>query len=114
MASGSELAQRHCVPCREGTPPLEGAELDALLAQLGGGWRVVDGHHLEKGFAFPDFREALAFTNRVGELAEEQGHHPDIHLAWGRVRIRIWTHTIDGLAEGDFVLAARIDRLPGA
>ena len=66
---------------------------------------------LEKEFRFDDFRSALGFTNRVGELAEEQGHHPDIHLSWGRVRIEIWTHKIDGLTESDFVLAAKVDEL---
>jgi len=92
-------------------PPLAGRELADLQAALGGGWRTVDEHHLEKEFGFEDFRSALDFTNRVGELAEEQGHHPDIYLSWGRVRIQIWTHKIDGLTESDFVLAAKIDEL---
>jgi 4a-hydroxytetrahydrobiopterin dehydratase len=107
----STLANEQCVPCRGGVPPLAGEELAALLRELSNGWRVVDGHHLEKEYTFPDFAEALAFTNRVGALAEEQGHHPDIYLAWGKVRITIWTHKIDGLSRGDFVLAAKIDRL---
>jgi 4a-hydroxytetrahydrobiopterin dehydratase len=107
----SELAAKQCVPCQGGVPPLRGAELLALEAQLGGGWQVRAEHHLDKEFPFPDFRSALAFTNRVGELAEEQGHHPEIHLGWGHVRIEIWTHKIDGLTESDFVLAAKIDRL---
>jgi 4a-hydroxytetrahydrobiopterin dehydratase len=109
--SASQLASRSCVPCKGDVPPLAGAELDALLEQLGGGWRVVDGHHLEKEFRFGNFVDALAFTNRVGELAEEQGHHPDLHLAWGRVRVEVWTHKIDGLTESDFVWAAKCDRL---
>jgi len=107
----SDLASRSCVPCKGGVPPLAGAELDALAEQLEGGWRVVDGHHLEKEFRFGNFVDALAFTNRVGELAEEQGHHPDIHLSWGKVRIEVWTHTIDGLTESDFVWAAKCERL---
>ena len=111
MGEGSALAARQCVPCKAGTPALAGAQLAALLDELGGGWRVVDGHHLEKEFRFDDFRSALAFTNRVGELAEEQNHHPDIHLAWGRVRVTLWTHTADGLSESDFVLAAKLDAL---
>jgi 4a-hydroxytetrahydrobiopterin dehydratase len=78
---------------------------------LGGGWSVVDEHHLHKVFSFPDFATALAFTNKVGELAESEGHHPDILLSWGRVEIEIFTHKIDGLTESDFILAARIDRL---
>ncbi len=106
----SELAARKCVPCKGDTPPLTGGQLDALSEQLGGDWRAVDGHHLEKLYRFENFREALAFANRVGEIAEEQSHHPDIHLAWGRVRLEIWTHTIDGLTESDFVFAAKSDR----
>ena len=105
----SELAAKECVPCKGGVPPLKGDELTALQERLGGGWRVVDEHHLEKEYRFPDFRAALDFTNRVGEMAEEQGHHPDVHLAWGKVGITIWTHKIDGLTESDFVFAAKAD-----
>jgi len=105
----SRLAEKECVPCKGGVPPLAGAALAALLAELGGGWRVVDGHHLEKEYRFPDFISALAFVNRVGELAERQGHHPDVYLAWGKVRLTVWTHSIDGLAESDFVFAAKAD-----
>jgi 4a-hydroxytetrahydrobiopterin dehydratase len=107
----SELASRRCVPCRGDTPPLRGEPLAKLLDELGGGWRAVDEHHLEKEYRFPDFRSALAFTNRVGELAERESHHPDIHLAWGGVRLEIFTHKIRGLSEGDFVLAAKADAL---
>ena len=107
----SDLAQKACVPCRGGVPPLAGRELADLQAALGGGWRAVDEHHLEKEFGFEDFRSALDFTNRVGELAEEQGHHPDFYLSWGRVRIQIWTHKIDGLTESDFIWAAKADGL---
>jgi 4a-hydroxytetrahydrobiopterin dehydratase len=106
----SELASKTCVPCRGGVPPLQGEELTKLAAQLDG-WSVVNEHHLERTFKFPDFRTALTFTNRVGELAEEQAHHPDIHLAWGKVAITTWTHKIDGLTESDFILAAKIDQL---
>ncbi len=107
----TDLASRDCVPCRGGVPPLAGEELARLHRELGEAWTVVDGHHLEREFSFPDFAEALAFTNRVGAMAEEQGHHPDLLLAWGRVRVTIWTHAIDGLTESDFVLAARTDAL---
>lgn len=103
------LAAERCVPCRGGVPPLKGEELTALAHELGGGWRVVDDHHLEKTFPFADFASGLAFTNAVGAIAEAEGHHPDIHLAWGRVGISIWTHAIDGLTRSDFVLAAKID-----
>jgi 4a-hydroxytetrahydrobiopterin dehydratase len=109
----SELAERRCVPCKGGVPPLKGAELQALHRQLDGDWEVVGEHHLEREYRFPDFREALAFVNRVGEMAEEQNHHPDLLLAWGRVRVTVWTHKIDGLTESDFVFAAKCDRLRG-
>jgi 4a-hydroxytetrahydrobiopterin dehydratase len=107
----SELADKRCVPCRGGTPPVTGTELEAFRRQLGGEWRVVDEHHLEKTYAFDDFRQALDFTVRVGEMAEEQDHHPDIHLTWGEVTVTIWTHKIDGLTESDFVFAAKADGL---
>ena len=107
----ANLANEKCVPCRGGVPALKGEELRALQAELGGGWRVVDEHHLEKEFTFPDFATGLELTNRVGALAEEEGHHPDIYLAWGKVRITIWTHKVDGLTRSDFVLAAKIDGL---
>jgi 4a-hydroxytetrahydrobiopterin dehydratase len=105
----SDLAKKECIPCKGGVPPLKGGELTRLLDELGGGWRVMDEHHLEKEYRFKDFRTALAFTNRVGELADTQGHHPDIHLSWGKVRLTIWTHKIDGLTESDFIFAARAD-----
>jgi 4a-hydroxytetrahydrobiopterin dehydratase len=107
----SDLASKECVPCKGGVPPLRGDELRELQDRLGGDWQVVDGHHLAKTYRFKDFREALAFTNKLGGLAEEQGHHPDIHLSWGKVGVEIWTHKIDGLTESDFVLAAKSDRL---
>ena len=109
--TSSDLAAKQCVPCRGGVPPLEGDELADLHRDLGGGWELVESHHLEKLFSFDDFRQALDFTNKVGELAEEQDHHPDIYLAWGRVRVTIWTHKIDGLTESDFVFAAKVDAL---
>jgi 4a-hydroxytetrahydrobiopterin dehydratase len=111
--STSTLAGKHCVPCKGGVPPLKGANLARLARELAGGWKVVEQHQLEKEYRFKDFREALGFTNRVGELAEAEGHHPDIYLAWGKVKLVIWTHKIDGLTESDFVLAAKADRLVG-
>jgi 4a-hydroxytetrahydrobiopterin dehydratase len=105
------LAEKECVPCKGGEAPLKGADLANLARQLKPGWRVVDEHHLEKEFKLKNFKEALAFTNKVGELAEAQGHHPDIYLAWGQVKLTIWTHKIDGLTESDFVLAAKADNL---
>ncbi|MGH9397938.1 MAG: 4a-hydroxytetrahydrobiopterin dehydratase [Terriglobia bacterium] len=106
----SGLASKTCVPCRGGIPPLKGAELRALENQVAG-WSVVDEHHLVKTFAFSDFKNALEFVNRVGEIAEQQGHHPDIFLTWGKAEIKTWTHKIDGLTESDFILAAKIDQL---
>jgi 4a-hydroxytetrahydrobiopterin dehydratase len=103
------LAKEKCVPCRGGVPPLKGAELRVLIEELGNGWRLSGNHHIDKDWTFPDFALGLAFTNQVGAIAEEEGHHPDVYLAWGKVRITIWTHAIDGLTRSDFVLAAKID-----
>jgi 4a-hydroxytetrahydrobiopterin dehydratase len=110
-AESSSLAKEECVPCKGGVPPLKGAELASVARELGASWRVVDEHHLEKEFRFPDFEQALSFTNAVGAIAEREGHHPDIHLAWGKVGIEIWTHKIDGLTRSDFILAAKIDHI---
>ena len=107
----SALAEKECAPCKGGTPPLKGEALSKLKQQLAGGWQVVNEHHLEKEYKFKDFREALEFTNKVGELAEAQGHHPDIFLAWGKVKLTVWTHKIEGLTESDFVLAAKADQM---
>ena len=107
----SELAEKDCVPCKGGVPPLKGEALADLQSKLGNGWEVINEHHLEKDFTFKNFRDALAFTNKVGEEAEQQRHHPDIGLSWGRVKVTIWTHKIDGLTESDFILAAKIDRI---
>jgi len=108
--SECSLAQKRCVPCQGGVPPLTGRELEPLAAELGNEWDVIDEHHLEKTYSFSNFRDALAFTNEVGDIAETEGHHPDIHLAWGRVELVIFTHKIDGLTESDFILAAKADR----
>ena len=107
----SDLAQKECVPCKGGVPPLRCGALARLSVQLAAGWRVVNEHHLEREFQFPDFRQALAFTNRVGQLAESQNHHPDICLSWGKVKLTLWTHKIDGLTESDFVFAAKVDAI---
>ena len=106
----SELSSRQCVPCRGGVPALKGEEITTLLNQLSG-WDVINQHHLKKNYRFANFKESLAFVNRVGELAEDQGHHPDICFGWGQAEITIWTHKIDGLTESDFILAAKIDEL---
>ena len=107
----NELAAKRCVPCRGGVPPVKGMQLNALHVQLGGDWKIINEHHLEKQYSFDNFRQALDFTVCVGEMAEEQDHHPDIFLAWGKVKLIIWTHKIDGLTESDFVFAAKADAL---
>ena len=105
----TQLADQSCIPCRGGRPPLGAAEIAPLLAQLDG-WQVLNQHHLEKTYRLKDFAAALGLVDRIGAIAEGQQHHPDLFLAWGQVRVTIWTHTIDGLTESDFVFAAKCDR----
>ena len=109
----SNLADKTCIPCKGGVPPLARAETDQLLTKLNG-WTIEKEHHLTRQFKLPDFRSALELVNRIGELAEEQGHQPDLFLAWGKVGVEIWTHKINGLTESDFILAAKIDKLANA
>ena len=106
----SSLASQSCVPCRGDTPAIQGSQLRALHAQVPE-WAVIDEHRLRRNFRFPDFKQALDFVNRVGAVAEQQGHHPDIVLAWGKAEITMWTHAIHGLSENDFIMAAKIDQL---
>ena len=106
----SDLAKKTCIPCKGGVPPLKGIKLDDLLEKLKNDWKIIKEHHLEKEYSFKNFKEALSFTIKVGELAENQGHHPDIFLAWGKVKLTIWTHKIDGLTESDFIFAAKADK----
>src|SRR5690242_15338467 len=106
----SELSNKTCVPCRGGVPPLNADEIGKLAPQLKE-WEIINQHHLQKTHRFANFREALDFVSRVGNLAEEQAHHPDICFGWGIVEIKIWTHKINGLTESDFILAAKIDQL---
>jgi 4a-hydroxytetrahydrobiopterin dehydratase len=106
----ADLAGKTCVPCKGGVPPLRGEELKSLTREVPR-WTVINEHHITRQFDFPDFKSALAFTDKVGALAEEQGHHPDIYLAWGKAEITLWTHKVNGLTESDFIMAAKIDRL---
>ncbi len=106
----TELASKTCVPCRGDVPPLKGEELDALRRQVSE-WEVVEEHHLRRIFRFKNFREAWGFVNKVGELAEQQGHHPDISFGWGYAEVTVWTHKINGLTESDFIFAAKVNAL---
>ena len=104
----ADLATKKCEPCDAGTPALKGVDLRQLFARLDG-WDLINEHHLEKEYLFKDFREALDYVNRLGEIAEQEGHHPDIFLSWGKVRVTLWTHSVGGLSENDFILAAKAD-----
>ena len=106
----SELAEGTCIPCRGGVPPLKGDELVDFQQKLRNDWEIIDEHHLEKEYFFSNYRKALDFTIKIGELAENQNHHPDIYLAWGKAKLSIWTHKIDGLTESDFIFAAKADQ----
>jgi 4a-hydroxytetrahydrobiopterin dehydratase len=106
-----ELTQEKCIPCSLDMPPLEGDILYELLDTLHPQWLLVEEDHIERKFKFQDFSEALSFVNKVGQLAEEEGHHPDIFLSWARVKLTLTTHKINGLSRNDFVLAAKIDQL---
>jgi 4a-hydroxytetrahydrobiopterin dehydratase len=104
------LTDKRCVPCEGGVPKLTPERVQELLKEVPE-WEAPQGHHLHRVFRFPDFKQGLDFVNRAGEIAEQEGHHPDLLLAWGRVEVMIFTHSIDGLSENDFVLAAKIGQL---
>ena len=111
MKDACSLADRTCVPCRGGVPPMPPHEIAALLTELGHDWTLNQAGHLEHSFGFPDFKAALDFANQVGAVAEEAGHHPDLFVSWGKCGVEIWTHKIGGLAEADFILAAKTSRI---
>ena len=116
LSGMGDLTQSSCVPCRGGVPTLTDAEIAELRPQVPE-WRVVEVEgvkRLERSFTFTNFRRALDFTLQVGELAEREQHHPDIHLSWGKVRVETWTHKISGLHPNDFILAAKIDAIHAA
>lgn len=106
----SELATKKCVPCEGGTSALEETDAQELLKDVHNAWDIVNGH-LKRTFKFDDFKEALDFTNRVGVVAEQEGHHPDVYLTYGKVTLEVWTHSVGGLTENDFIFAAKIDQL---
>lgn len=105
----TQLTNKRCRSCSQEEKPLKGEAIAKLRRELDDDWKVIGEHHLEKEYTFNDFKEALDFTNRVGAIAEKEGHHPDIFLGWGKVRLDLWTHNIDGLSENDFILAAKSD-----
>lgn len=107
----TELSSKSCTACRQGQEPLKGSELEDYAAQVHEEWQIQDDHHLRRTFTFDDFRAALDFVNRVGELAEEEGHHPNICFTYGQADIELYTHKIDGLSPNDFILAAKIDQI---
>ena len=106
----TDLAEKTCIPCRGGVPPLTAQEIEPLLTRVDG-WSVEDNKRLKKTFKFNDFMGSMGFANKIAEVAEQQAHHPDLYVAWGKVEVIIWTHKIDGLTESDFILAAKVDRI---
>jgi len=106
----NDLTNKKCVPCQGGVPSLTEVKINNYLRKVKE-WSVIDNHHLEKSFTFIDFKSSLSFVNKVGELAEQENHHPDICFTWGKVVITIWTHKINGIHENDFILASKIDKI---
>lgn len=108
----SELSQKKCVPCEGGQPPIPKERAKEIAKQLQG-WTVSgDGRWISKEFKFPDFKNAMHFAGKVGDIAEQEQHHPDLQISWGKTVVELTTHAIDGLSENDFIIAAKIDALP--
>jgi len=105
------LADKHCVPCESGTKPLSIAQAKELLKQVGGWALGEDGKWIIKQFKLADFAEAMGFANKITPIAEREGHHPDLHISYGKVVVELSTHAIKGLSENDFILAAKINAL---
>lgn len=113
MTTKQELKQRKCTPCEGGVAPLSRQDAETLLGQLSGWEITADGQRIAKRWTLKDFLSGIRFFDRVAEVAEREGHHPDLHLeSYRQARIEIWTHAIGGLSENDFILAAKIDELP--
>ena len=113
------LADQKCIPCRGDVPPLARDEAEELLRKLDDGWGLNGDGHLERVYSFGNFDAAMELANAVAEIADNENHHPDLHIAWGRCKVEIWTHKIKGLTESDFFFAAKVDRaatdmVPGA
>lgn len=107
----SELVKKRCEPCEAGTPPLKGTDIAPYISQLNSAWQVVDEHHLQREFEFNDFVQPMKLASNIANLAEAEGHHPDLHISYGKLVVELWTHKIKGLSENDFILAAKIDQL---
>lgn len=106
-----DLHEKKCIPCQGGIPPLTPQEIEPYMEQIHDDWALIADHHIERVFSFNDFKNALEFVNKAGAICEQEDHHADFELSWGRVKIMIWTHKIDGLNEADFILAAKIDNV---
>ena len=104
------LADQSCVPCRGGVPPMDETRAKEFLRELEDGWRLNTGGHLEREYRLQNFAEAMALANKLADVAEQEGHHPDLYIAWGKCKVEIWTHKIKGLTESDFYFAAKADR----
>jgi 4a-hydroxytetrahydrobiopterin dehydratase len=107
----NDLAGKFCVPCQGGASPLSYKERKALLKELGNGWTLNYRGHVYKKYSFKEFKDALAFAIKVGEVAEREGHHPDLKISGGECSVEIWTHKINGLTESDFILTAKIEEI---
>lgn len=107
----SPLTHKHCVPCQGGTAPLTQPEIDRLLGELRDTWTINEFGHLYQNYAFSNFQKAMDFANQIALIAEQENHHPDLQIAWGKCAIEIWTHKIHGLTESDFILASKIEAI---
>lgn len=111
MSDTCSLSDKHCIPCQGGVPPLNQQEISQLLVQLTGNWQINEVGHLTKSYSFHNFIDAMHFANQIAQIAEEEAHHPDLTIAWGKCAVEIWTHKINGLTESDFILAAKIEAI---
>ncbi len=106
-----ELSEKKCIPCEGGIPPLNEKEISEYIERVSKDWKVIDSNKITREFYFVSYRHTIDFVNKVANLAEEEGHHPVLHVYFGRIVAELWTHSINGLSENDFILAAKIDKL---
>lgn len=111
QTTGTCLVNKACIPCQGGVPPLPAEEVQKLLKEVGKNWILNQEGHLYKEYTFKDFKSTMNFANKVAEISEKEGHHPDLRIAWGKCAIEIWTHKIGGLTESDFILGAKIEAI---